>query len=587
MNIQSLLSKKIYKTLSMIVDKNLSSERHKIYIKRSKKSDFGDYQINGIINITKKIDISFYQLAKKIVDILNKENTFEKVEISNSGFINIFLNTEWLSAQLFNTLSSKRLDISLVKPQNIIVDYSSPNIAKEMHVGHMRSTIIGDAIVRLLEFLGHNVIRVNHIGDWGTQFGMLIAYLEEKQYSNQEICITNLESFYREAKKKYDQHSDFTKRAREYVVKLQHGDKYCRHIWKKLVDITMKQNQIIYNKLNVTLSYNDIMGESLYQDMLPDIISDLKKKGLAIQDQNAIIVLLEEFKNKNNQPMGVVIQKKDGAYLYTTTDIACAKYRCDKLKADRILYYIDSRQHQHLMQAWTIARKAGYIPDSVSLEHHMFGMVLGKDGKPLKTRSGETIKLNSLLDEAVKRAHNVISNKITSITDRSEIEHLARVIGIGSVKYADLSKCRTTDYVFDWDQMLKFEGNTAPYIQYAYTRIMSIFNKTGYSYKNFLNHIEEIKEEIKLESNIERQLAICLLQYEETITNVADLGMPHILCTYLYRLSVLFSSFYEECSIIEAKSKSLFYSRLQIALLTARILEHGLNLLGIQVVDRM
>lgn len=293
-----------------------------------------------------------------------------------------------------------------------MVDYSAPNVAKEMHVGHLRSTIIGDAAVRTTEFLGHNVIRANHVGDWGTQFGMLIAWLEKQQQENAgEMELADLEGFYRDAKKHYDEDEEFAERARNYVVKLQSGDEYFREMWRKLVDITMTQNQITYDRLNVTLTRDDVMGESLYNPMLPGIVADLKAKGLAVESEGATVVFLDEFKNKEGEPMGVIIQKKDGGYLYTTTDIACAKYRYETLHADRVLYYIDSRQHQHLMQAWAIVRKAGYVPESVPLEHHMFGMMLGKDGKPFKTRAGGTVKLADLLDEALERARRLVAEK--------------------------------------------------------------------------------------------------------------------------------------------------------------------------------
>lgn len=346
-----------------------------------------------------------------------------------------------------------------------------------MHVGHLRSTIIGDAAVRTLEFLGHHVIRANHVGDWGTQFGMLIAYLEKQQQENAgEMALADLEGFYREAKKHYDEDEAFAERARSYVVKLQGGDEYFLQMWRKLVDITMSQNQITYDRLNVTLTRDDVMGESLYNPMLPGIVADLKAKGLAVESEGATVVFLDEYKNKEGEPMGVIIQKKDGGYLYTTTDIACAKYRYETLHADRVLYYIDSRQHQHLMQAWTIVRKAGYVPDAVPLEHHMFGMMLGKDGKPFKTRAGGTVKLADLLDEALERARRLVSEKNPDMP-ADELEKLANAVGIGAVKYADLSKNRTTDYIFDWDNMLAFEGNTAPYMQYAYTRVLSVFRK--------------------------------------------------------------------------------------------------------------
>nr|WP_246859057.1 arginine--tRNA ligase [Dickeya oryzae] len=549
-------------------------------VRQSAKAQFGDYQANGIMAAAKKLGMPPRQLAEKVVNTLQLDGIAAKTEIAGPGFINIFLDPQWLSAQLEHALTAPKLGVSPVKPQTIVVDYSAPNVAKEMHVGNLRSTIIGDAAVRTLEFLGHHVIRANHVGDWGTQFGMLIAHLEDVQNdSTQNLELADLEAFYREAKKQYDDDEAFAQRARGYVVKLQSGDEYCRSMWRKLVDITMVQNQRSYDRLNVSLTPENVMGESLYNAMLPDIVADLKAKGLAEESEGAIVVYLDEYKNKEGEPMGVIIQKKDGGYLYTTTDIACAKYRYEKLGANRVLYYIDSRQHQHLMQAWSIVRKAGYVPESVSLEHHMFGMMLGKDGKPFKTRAGGTIKLSELLDEAYERALTLIAGKNPEM-ERTELEQLAQVVSIGAVKYADLSKNRTTDYIFDWDNMLAFEGNTAPYMQYAYTRVSSIFKRAG---------VEEssLTQPIVLSAEHEQALATRLLQFEETVTTVARDGTPHVMCAYLYDLAGLFSGFYENCPILNADNDSTRQSRLKLAQLTAKTLKTGLDTLGIQTVEKM
>lgn len=504
-----------------------------------------------------------------------------KVEIAGPGFINIFLEPAFLAEQVQQALTSDRLGVSQPTRQTIVVDYSAPNVAKEMHVGHLRSTIIGDAAVRTLEFLGHHVIRANHVGDWGTQFGMLIAWLEKQQQENAgDMALADLEGFYRDAKKHYDEDEAFAERARNYVVKLQSGDAYFREMWRKLVDITMTQNQITYDRLNVTLTRDDVMGESLYNPMLPGIVADLKAKGLAVESEGATVVFLDEFKNKEGDPMGVIIQKKDGGYLYTTTDIACAKYRYETLHADRVLYYIDSRQHQHLMQAWTIVRKAGYVPDSVPLEHHMFGMMLGKDGKPFKTRAGGTVKLADLLDEALERARRLVAEKNPDMP-ADELEKLANAVGIGAVKYADLSKNRTTDYIFDWDNMLAFEGNTAPYMQYAYTRVLSVFRKADIDEQALASAPVIISEDR------EAQLAARLLQFEETLTVVAREGTPHVMCAYLYDVAGLFSGFYEHCPILSAENDAIRNSRLKLAQLTAKTLKLGLDTLGIETVERM
>ncbi|MGJ7131483.1 arginine--tRNA ligase [Morganella morganii] len=576
MNIQAILSDKIQQAL---ISAGAPLDCDAI-VKQSAKAQFGDYQANGVMAAAKKMGMPPRQLAEKVIELLDLDGIAEKTEIAGPGFINIFLSPDWLTAQLETALADDKLGLTPVEPMTIAIDYSAPNVAKQMHVGHLRSTIIGDAAARTQEYLGHKVIRCNHVGDWGTQFGMLIAYLEKMQNEDAgDMALADLEAFYREAKKHYDEDEVFAERARSYVVKLQGGDEYCRTMWRKLVDITMQQNQETYNRLNVTLTEDDVMGESLYNDMLPGIVSDLLNRGIAEESEGAIVVYLDEFKNKEGEPMGVIIRKKDGGYLYTTTDIACAKYRHDVLHADRVLYYIDSRQHQHLMQAWTIVRKAGYIPESMTLEHHMFGMMLGKDGKPFKTRAGGTIRLSDLLDEAVERAEKLIREKNSDMPE-DELKQLAEVVGIGAVKYADLSKSRTTDYIFDWDNMLAFEGNTAPYMQYAYTRVASVFKRADID-------ADSLTQPIILTDDRERQLAARLLQFEETITAVAREGLPHMMCSYLYDLAGLFSGFYEHCPILAAESEELRQSRLKLALLTQKTLKAGLDTLGIGTVEKM
>lgn len=549
-------------------------------VRQSSKNQFGNYQANGVMSAAKKMGINSQKLARKIVQHLNLKNIAHKVEIAGPGFINIFLNSDWIIAQIEEALLSDRLGLSKVKKEVIVIDYSAPNIAKQMHVGHLRSTIIGDASARTQKLIGHKVIRANHVGDWGTQFGMLIAYLEKTQNeSTENMVLSDLEKFYREAKQYYDSDINFAERSRSYVVKLQSGDQYCRKMWRKLVDITMQQNQETYRRLNVTLTKNDIMGESLYNNMLPDIVADLKAKKLAVEKNGATVVYLDEFKNKQGKPVCVIIQKKDGGFLYTTTDIACAKYRHDVLRANRSLYYIDSRQQQHLMHVWTIACKAGYISTSMSLEHHMFGMMLDKNGKPFKTRSGGTVHLSDLLDEAISRAKNLIREKNPDMSE-NELNTVANIVGIGAIKYADLSKNRTTNYIFDWDNMLTFEGNTAPYMQYAYTRVASIFKKSAVTKT-------DLTLPVILEYQPEIALATRLIQFEETVLIVARDGTPHVMCAYLYDLAGLFSRFYEHCPILTADNEAQRQSRLKLALLTQKTLKIGLDTLGIETLEKM
>ena len=577
MNIQSILSEKI-KQAMIAAGADAQCEA---LVRQSGKVQFGDYQANGIMPAAKKLGLNPREFAQSVLDKAELQDIAEKTEIAGPGFINIFLKDAWLADNINRAVQDPKLGVHNPEKQTVVVDYSSPNVAKEMHVGHLRSTIIGDAVVRTLEFLGNNVIRANHVGDWGTQFGMLIAYLEKMENEHaSEMELSDLEAFYRAAKKHYDEDPVFAEKARNYVVKLQSGDEYCRTMWQKLVKITMQQNQHNYDRLNVTLTDKDVMGESLYNPMLPGIVEDLKKQGLAVEDDGALVVYLDEFKNKDGDPMGVIVQKKDGGFLYTTTDIAAAKYRYETLKANRALVFSDTRQSQHMQQAWLITRKAGYVPDSCHLEDKNFGMMLGKDGKPFKTRSGDTVKLADLLDEAIERAGVLISQKSTALSEQEKAD-VIEAVGIGSVKYADLSKNRTTDYVFDWDNMLSFEGNTAPYMQYAYTRIRSIFNRSQIA----LSEVEQAKLSITNEK--ERALAIKLLQFEEAVQVVGKEGTPHVLCAYLYELAGVFSSFYEHCPILNNDDQQVKLSRLKLALLTERTLKQGLDLLGIKTVEKM
>ncbi|MGL4224353.1 MAG: arginine--tRNA ligase [Vibrio sp.] len=577
MNIQALINQRV----SQAIEAAGAPAGTPALVRQSAKAQFGDYQANGIMGAAKQLGCNPREFAQKVLDVLNLDGIASKTEIAGPGFINIFLSETFLAAQAEAALADERLGVAQDTPQTIVADYSAPNVAKEMHVGHLRSTIIGDAVVRTLEFLGHNVIRANHIGDWGTQFGMLIANLERVQQASGEVSmeLADLEAFYRESKQLYDEDPQFAETARNYVVKLQGGDPFCLAMWKKLVDVTMIQNQRNYDRLNVSLTRDNVMGESMYNDMLAQIVSDLQAKGLAVEDDGAQVVFLDEFKNKDGEAMGVIIQKRDGGFLYTTTDIACAKYRYETLGADRVLYFIDSRQHQHLMQAWTIVRKAGYIPEQVSLEHHAFGMMLSKDGRPFKTRAGGTVRLADLLDEAQERASTLIESKNPTLS-AEEKANIANTVAMAAVKYADLSKHRTTDYVFDWDNMLAFEGNTAPYMQYAYTRVASIFAKAGIEMNQLTGHIQITEEK-------EKTLAAKLLQFEEAVQAVAREGQPHLMCSYLFELAGLFSSFYEACPILVAEQESVKQSRLQLAALTAKTIKQGLALLGIETLERM
>ena len=578
---KQLIENLIKQSINKIADNTQIDEKvlSNIRIDRTKERSHGDFATNIAMILSKPLKNNPRAVAQLLVDNLPEDSHITKVEIAGPGFINFFINKDSISDALKAMNEDPRLGIAKVaSPKNIVVDYSAPNVAKEMAVHHIRSTVIGDAVVRVLEFLGNNVIRSNHIGDWGTQFGMLIAYLEKKENEQGSgMDLSDFEAFYREAKECYDSDEEFAVKARHYVVLLQGGDEYCRTMWKKLVKMTMDQNQKLYDRLDVTLSDKDIMGESLYNDMLPVVVNDLIDRKIAVEDKGAIVVYLPQFKNKEGNPLGNIIRKNDGGFLYTTTDIACAKYRAEKLKADRILYFTDSRQSQHLETVWAICRKAGYVSDAVSLEHCPFGMMLGKDGHPFKTRSGGTVKLRDVLNEAESRVSALLEERKSNLSDE-EKKTVIHNIAMGAVKYADLSKNRTTDYIFDWEQMLSFEGNTAPYLQYAYSRISSIFKKAG-----------DLKPgKIVISHEVEEELANKLLAFNDAVQSVGAKALPNLLCNYIFELSNLFMRFYEACPILkDGVNVETKVSRLALCELTAKVIKQGLNLLGINVMEQM
>jgi arginyl-tRNA synthetase len=551
-------------------------------LSRSTRPGFGDYQFNGAMALAKTLKQKPRDIAQLIVDAVELDELVEKIEIAGPGFINIHLHPQWLAKKLLVAVADKRLNIQCEPPKTVVVDYSSPNLAKEMHVGHLRTTIIGDAVVKALEFMGHKVIRQNHMGDWGTQFGMLLAHLNDKLASEQiaETALSDLEDFYRAAKVRFDEEEGFAHRAREYVVKLQGGDPHCLTLWQNFIDVSIAHSEEVYKKLNVSLTRKDIMGESAYNNDLAHVVSDLQAKGLAVESQGAQVVFLPELANKEGDPGVYIVQKSGGGYLYATTDLAAIRHRCGELQADRTLILTDARQSLHFKQTEIVARKAGFINSGQSYEHCPFGMMLGSDGRPFKTRTGGTVKLVELLDEAVERAEKLIAQRDSDLTPL-ERQDIAAKVGIGAVKYADLSKNRTTDYMFSWDSMLSFEGNTAPYLQYAYTRVKSIFRKAGVDGQT-------LHAPIQLDVVQEKVLAVKLLQYVEAIKQVTDEATPHTLCTYLYELASLFMSFYEACPMLkEGVSSEVRDSRMTLAALTAKTLASGLALLGIETMEKM
>ncbi|KZN13000.1 arginine--tRNA ligase [Marinomonas sp. TW1] len=577
MNIQTLLNQRIQAAMVAAG----APETAPALTRQSAKVQFGDYQANGIMGVAKSLKMNPRELAQKVVDGLDLSDIAEKVEIAGPGFINIFLKNAWLGKELMALRQSERLDVpSVAEPETVVVDYSSPNLAKEMHVGHLRSTVIGDAVVRTLEFLGHRVVRQNHVGDWGTQFGMLLAYMERLRSESAEIsmALSDLETFYRAAKGCFDDDDAFANRARELVVALQSGDKDCLALWDEFIDISLTHCEETYQMLGVSLERQHVMPESAYNDDLQNVVNELQEQGLLKEDQGAQCVFLEEFANKEGEITPIIVQKTGGGFLYSTTDLAAVRFRQHTLEADRVLYFVDARQSLHFQQIFTLSRKAGFVKPETQLEHMPFGTVMGSDGKPFKTRSGGVAKLSSLLEEAQERAYQLVSSKNPDMSE-DELRNISRVVGIASVKYADLSKNRTSDYVFNWDTMLSFEGNTAPYLLYAYSRVASIVKRSEID-------IASLTGEIQVEASQERALAMKLCQFEEAIQQVANDGMPHFLCAYLYELAGTFMTFYEACPILNAE-EDVKNSRLQLALNTASTLQLGLSLLGIETLERM
>ena len=579
MNIKQLLAAK---TQAAMIKVGLPADTNTA-VTQSTKVEFGDYQINGAMAAAKLLKTNPRALAQQLVDVLELADIADKVEIAGPGFINVTLKPDWLVTQLQQAVADPRLGVSAnTAPQTVVVDYSAPNLAKEMHVGHLRSTIIGDAVVRALEFWGDSVIRQNHMGDWGTQFGMLIAHLEDKLAAGvdlETVALADLEDFYREAKKRFDDEAGFADKSRDYVVKLQGGDAHCQKLWQLFIDTSVKHSEEVYRTLNVTLGHDHIKPESAYNPMLQPIVDDLKARGIAVEDQGALVVFLHELADKEGNPSPFIIQKTGGGFLYATTDLAACQYRSHELNVDRIIIFTDARQALHFKQVELVARKAGLLRAETAYEHCPFGTMMGEDGKPFKTRTGGTVKLAELLEEAVVRAEAVVKGKSTELS-AEEIAEVARKVGIGAVKFADLSKNRTSDYIFSWDAMLSFEGATAPYLQYAYTRVSSILRRAGIS--------DSFSATLQLAEQQEKQLALKVLQFEETLQQVMKDAQPNLLCNYLYELASQYMSFYEACPILkDGIEPALRDSRLMLSILVAKLLAKGLDLLGIDVMERM
>jgi arginyl-tRNA synthetase len=547
---------------------------------------FGDYQSNVSLSLAKKLGQQPRAVATAIVENLDVSDICEALEIAGPGFINIRLKTEYLEAQLNSIQTDPRLGVPITKtPKREIVDFSSPNIAKEMHVGHLRSTIIGDSIARILEFQGHDVLRLNHVGDWGTQFGMLITYLREvcpeALTTANALDIGDLVEFYKKAKARFDADETFQKTAREEVVKLQAGAEDTIRAWRLLCEQSRQEFQIIYDILDINVNER---GESFYNPYLAAVVADLEKAGLLEESQGAKVVFLEGFTNKEGQPLPLIVQKTDGGYNYATTDLAALRYRLQQDQAQRLIYVTDSGQVGHFTGVFQVARKAGWIPDDVEIVHVPFGLVLGEDGKKFKTRSGDVVRLRDLLDEAIARSLADLEARLQAEEHQETeefISNVAEVVGISAVKYADLSQNRTTDYKFSFDRMLSLKGNTAPYMLYAYVRTQGIAREGKI---DFLNLGANVK--IFLKEEAEFTLAKHILQLDQVITEVEQELLPNRLCEYLYNLSDKFNKFYENCPVLKSE-EPIRTSRLALCDLTARTLKLGLDLLGIRVLERM
>jgi arginyl-tRNA synthetase len=546
-------------------------------------SSFGDAQSNVALPLAKRLGQAPRDIAAEIVRRLDLDGVTEPPTVSGPGFVNFTFTDDWIARSAAEVLADPRLGTPLAEsPQTVIIEYSSPNIAKEMHVGHLRSTIVGDAIARVTEFAGHRLIRDNHVGDWGTPFGMLIEHLVDVGEDSAEAGLlrTDPNTFYQSARVKFDADPVFAGRARERVVKLQSGtDPATMQLWEDLVDMSKAYLRDTYARLRVTLTDDDIRGESFYNDMLAGVADDLEARGLARISDGALCAFPAGFTNRDGDPLPVIIRKSDGGYNYSTSDLATVRYRVDKVNVDRAVYVVGSDQALHFTMVFAVASEAGWLPDGKRFQHAQIGMVQGEDGHRLRTRAGDLVTLNSLLNEGVERARAVL-DEVERDDDGLDLDAIAEDVGIGAVKYADLSTARDSAYVFDWDRMISFRGNTGPYLQYATTRIRSIFRRAGIAEA-------DVRGPILITAPAERDLARKLLEFGAVVTQVADTAEPHRLCGYLFEVASLFTSFYEQCPVLKAPDEQTRRSRLALCSAALRVLTTGLGLLGVPLPDRM
>ncbi len=545
-------------------------------------SSFADFQSNAALPLAKRLGKTPRDVATEMVGHLDVDDICDTPAVTGPGFVNFTLREDWIAGATSALLEDPRLGTPLPDaPRTVIVEYSSPNIAKEMHVGHLRTTIVGDAIARVTEFAGHHVIRDNHVGDWGTQFGMLIEYLFDvgEDAPQAQLLRTDPNAFYQSARVRFDSDPEFADRARERVVKLQSGDDPgTQRLWAELMELSRQYLRDIYALLRVTLTDDDIRGESFYNDMLGGVADDLIAKGLAVQSDGALCVFPPGFTGRDGAPLPVIIRKSDGGYNYSTTDLATVRYRVDKVNCDRAIYVVGSEQALHFRMVFAVARQAGWLAGDACFEHAQIGMVQGTDGNRLRTREGDTVKLSALLAEGIERAGAILS-QIEGL-DAAARDEIAEDVGIGAIKYADLSTARDSAYIFDWDRMISFRGNTGPYLQYATTRIRSIFRKAGIAQT-------DVRGPVGVAAPAERELALKLLGFGAVIAGVTRSAEPHRLCGYVFEVASLFTAFYEQCPVLKADDEATRNARLALCAATLRVLTAGLGLLGVPVPDRM
>lgn len=550
--------------------------------------DHGDvaFPCHSLAGILKK---SPQEIAIQISELVASDLQSFAIVSSMSGFVNITAKPEWLSNRISILLADPRLGVSVDQKKTFVVDYSAPNVAKEMHVGHLRSTVIGDTIVRMLEFKGHTVIRENHVGDWGTPFGMLIEHLLDlgEDRAANELGVGDLDSFYKQARSKFVSDEEFANRSRSRVVLLQGGDAETLRLWRILVDESMRYFNEVYSMLGVMLTDDDIRGESSYQELLPEVVYRLKESGDLEESDGADVVFPGGWVNRDGEPLPMIIRKADGGYNYSTSDLACIIDRVERLGCDGFLYVVGTPQKQHFEMVFQVAKKAGFMSHNHQAVHVNFGSVLDTDGKVLKSREGEVIKLHDLLEEAIRRAKQSIDDKNPDLLGK-EREEVARAVGIGAVKYADLSTERTKDYVFDWEKMLSFEGNTAPYLQYAYARISSIFRKWGGDRESLTTNLEPLMEsELSNLRSEEILLSRRLVEFPSILDDSVSTFSPHKLCKHLHSIASSFASFYENCGILKEDDEAISRRRLALCEVTSRELKLGLEMMGINVPERM